>query len=81
MPRRALLAIAACVACETERAAPTPIRFLHTFGAAETELFGLAAPPAMVEPALAAAVHGDATPDDIEGLLRGWARIAGRPPQ
>src|SRR4249919_759552 len=27
------------VACSSERAAPTPIRFLHTFGPDETELF------------------------------------------
>src|SRR6187551_2834392 len=29
----------ALAACGSERAAPTPIRFLHTFGAEETELF------------------------------------------
>jgi ABC-type glycerol-3-phosphate transport system substrate-binding protein len=36
--RSVLLAIL-CAACGSERAAPTPIRFLHTFGAAETEVF------------------------------------------
>lgn len=35
-----LLAVAACAAaCGGERAEPTPIRFLHTFGPDETELF------------------------------------------
>jgi len=37
--RAGLLAIAALAACGGERTAETPIRFLHTFGADETELF------------------------------------------
>lgn len=40
MPKRALLlAIAVCCACDGERSEPQPIRFLHTFGPEETELF------------------------------------------
>ena len=34
-----LLAALPLCACGQDRAAPTPIRFLHTFGAEETEVF------------------------------------------
>jgi hypothetical protein len=37
--RCALLVFVVVAACGSERVAPTPIRFLHTFGAEETELF------------------------------------------
>jgi ABC-type glycerol-3-phosphate transport system substrate-binding protein len=54
-PRLPCLALIAAAACGSGPAAPAPIRFLHTFGAEETELFnaamaerGIAVEPSLV---------------------------------
>jgi len=39
VPLTVIACVAACGACGGDRPAPAPIRFLHTFGADETELF------------------------------------------